>query len=253
MSAALVLLLVACAIALVPPAQGESPLYLTVEGRTTVAVREVNPYVAIAIGGPAEVPSGGNYSFIVSVTGDNVRDALVSPSNGVNQDGRFRFNLTAPSQAADMTIRVNVTSKGPSGAISSASYSYYVRSVVPITVTARVVNEGNIALTGVPVYFFADGQLKKTTFIDLPASGSRSLTYNWTEGASQGQHQLRMELDPNGRFVRFESGGTVYEQTIWVGGTNWGDTNAIFIGLFAIMAFAAYLVYKRPGPKRRKR
>lgn len=235
-----------------PGAEAENPLFIKVEGKNTVAIREVNPYVAIAVGGPAEVPAGGNYSFLVKVTGSNAVDALVSPSNGVTTTGIFRFNLTAPSNAADMTITVNVTSKGPSGQVTK-SYNYFVRSVVPIAISAKVVNQGTIAVAGVPVHFYADGALLESRTISISAGGSKTVTYNWTAGPSSGEHKIRVELDPDGEFVRFESGGTVYEQTIWVGGTDWGNFNAILIGLAVLLGFVAYLVYKRPETKRRKR
>lgn len=253
MSLALALLLLMGAIAMVPPTEAASPLYLNIEGRNTVAIRETNPYIATAIGGPGEAAVGGNYSFLVTVTGQDVTDALVSPGNGITKTGMFRFNLTAPSKAADMTITVNVTSIGPTGEQERLTRTFYVRSVYPITMSARVVNEGAMALSAVPVYFYADGKLLHVQLINLPASGSKVVTYNWTDSVSQGEHQLIMELDPNGKFVRFESGGTVYTQTIWVGGTDYGNTDAILIGAFAILLFVSYLVYKRPVAKRRKK
>ncbi|MEM0449261.1 MAG: CARDB domain-containing protein [Methanomassiliicoccales archaeon] len=232
--------------------QAENPLYIKVEGRNVVAVREVNPYVVTAIGGPAEVPGGGNYSFLVTVTGRNAVDALVSPANGVTPTGIFRFNLTAPSSATDMTITVNVTSTGPSGKVSKI-YNYYVRSVEPIVISAKVVNQGSIEVEGVAVRFFADGVLLQEKKVDIPAGASKVVTYNWTESVSPGEHRIRVELDPQGQFVRFESGGTIFEQTIWVGGTDWANFNAILIGLIILLGLLAYLVYKRPTTKRRRR
>jgi hypothetical protein len=229
-----------------------SPIYIKVEGKSTVAIKETNLYNVMAIGGPAE-GAGGNYSFLVTVEGQNVADAVISPSNGRSSTGTFKFNLTAPSTATEMTVVVNVTSESSVGTKQTATITYYVDSVVPIVIWAKVVNQGSIALSNVPVYFYADNQLLEQENISLAAGGSKLVYYNWTESVGQGQHEITVQLDPNGQFVRFESGGTVYSQTIWVGMNDYGNTDAIFIGGIVILIFVAYLVYKRPGSKRRKK
>ena len=248
----LLLLLVGGAALTAQAADATSPIYIKVDGLTTVAIKETNPYTVFAVGGPAE-GVGGNYSFTVTVEGTNVADAVISPANGKNSAGRFTFNLTAPSAATQMTIVVNVTSQSNTGSTQTATMTYYVDSVVPIVIWAKVVNQGSVALSSVPVYFYADGDLLEQENISLDAGGSKIVYYNWTASVGQGQHEVMVELDPNGQFVRFESGGTVYTQTIWVGMNNFSNTNAILIGGIVIMLFVAYLVYKRPGVKRRKK
>lgn len=229
-----------------------SPIYIKVEGESTVAIKETNLYSVMAVGGPAE-GAGGNYSFLVTVEGQNVADAVISPSNGRSSTGTFNFNLTAPSTATEMTVVVNVTSESSTGAKQTATMTYYVDSVVPIVIWAKVVNQGSVALSNVPVYFYADNELLEQENISLAAGGSKIVYYNWTESVGQGQHEITVQLDPNGQFVRFESGGTVYSQTIWVGMNDYGNTDAILIGGIVILIFVAYLVYKRPGSKRRKK
>jgi hypothetical protein len=234
------LLLLLGSLALAPqPADADSPIFINVDGLTTVAVRETNTYSVFAVGGPAEA-AGGNYSFSVKVQGSNVVDAVISPANGKSTTGRFTFNLTAPSAATQMTVVVDVTSESNTGSEMSATMNYYVDSVVPIVIWAKVVNQGSMALTGVPVYFYADGDLLEQEDISLAAGESKIVYYNWTASVGQGEHEIVVELDPDGQFVRFESGGTVYTQIIWVGLDNYGDTNAI-------------LIDKRPGAKRRRK
>gem|GEM_PF-2566558 len=229
-----------------------SPIFIKVDGKTTVAINEKNPYSVFAVGGPAE-GLGGNYSFVVTVEGKDVADAVISPSNGKSSVGKFTFNLTAPSAATEMTIVVNVTSESDTGSKLTATMNYYVDSVVPIIIAAKVVNQGSVALMDVPVYFYGDGELLEQQNISLAADGFRIVYYNWTESVGQGQHEVTVELDPNGQFVRFESGGTIYTQIIYVGMDNYGNTNAILIGGIVILLFVAYIVYKRPGQKRRKK
>lgn len=248
----LALLVMAGMVLTVPASDAASPLFVKVEGKSIVAVKEINPYVATAIGGPGE-GSGGNYSFVIALSGKDVSDALISPANGITKTGVFNFNLTAPSAATDMTILVNVTSERSNGEKATLVRSFFVRSVVPIVISAKVVNQGSMALDSVPVYFYVDGKKLDQRLISLAAGGSKVVTYNWTEGVLQGQHEVRVELDPDGQFARFESGGTVYTQTIWVGMSDFGNTDAILIGTLVLFFFLSYLVYKRPTPKRRKK
>ncbi len=229
-----------------------SPIFIKVEGKNVVAVSEKNPYTVFAVGGPAE-SAGGNYSFIVTVQGKDVTDAVISPANGKSSSGRFNFNLTAPSAITQMTIVVNVTSESSTGSKLSASMNYYVQSVEPVAIKAKVVNQGTVALTNVPVYFYGDGVLLEQVNISLAAGGSQTVYYNWTKSLGKGEHNVTVELDPNSEFVRFESGGVIYTQSVYVGMGNYDTTNAILIGGTIILLLVAYLVYKRPGQKRRKK
>jgi hypothetical protein len=249
---ALLLILLGGLIIASPTLDATAPIYIKIEGKATVAIDETNAYFVTAVGGPAE-EAGGNYSFIVTIEGQNVADAIISPANGKSSTGVFQFNLTAPSAATEMTIVVNVTSESSAGAKLVATMPYYVKSVVPIVITAKVVNQGSVDLSGVPVYFYADGDLLEEREIDLSAGGSKVVVYNWTDSVGQGQHEVSVQLDPNGQFVRFESGGTIFSQTIWVGMGDYGNMNAILIGGIMIFIFVAYIVYKRPGSKRRKK
>ncbi len=236
---------------MLPTTQGATPLYINIEGKSTVAVKEINPYVVTAIGGPGEA-TGGNFTFLVSLSGNNIADALVSPGNGRNAAGVFKFNLTAPSAATDITITVNVTSESSIGQKVVGIKQYFVKSVHPITISVTLVNQGSMALEGVPVYFYADGEQLATKIVSLPVGGSKEVTYNWTESVSRGQHEIMVKLDPDQKFVRFESGGVVYTQTIWVGEGNYSNTNSIFIGGIILLMLLSYLVYKRPAKRRKK-
>ena len=233
-------------------ADAVNPIYISVDGKSTVATGETNPYEIMAIGGPAE-GAGGNYTFSVTLEGKNIDDAWLYPSDGTSATGIFKFNLTAPTVTTEMTIIVDVTSSSSTGSKQTSSLNYYVDSVVPIVISAKVINQGSVALTNIPVYFYADGELLEETSVSLAAGASTFVYYNWTESVGQGQHEITVELDPNGQFVRFASGGTVYTQTIYVGMSDFGNTDAILIGGIVLLAFVAYIVYRRPMAKRRKK
>jgi hypothetical protein len=232
-------------------ADAANPIYISVDGKSTVATGETNPYEIMAIGGPAE-GTGGNYTFTVTLEGKNIDDALLYPNDGSSATGIFKFNLTAPTVSTEMTIIVDVTSTSSTGSKQTSSRNYYVDSVAPIVISAKVINQGSVALTGIPVYFYADGELLEEKSVSLAAGASTFVYYNWTENVGQGQHEVTVELDPNNQFVRFASGGTVYTQTIYVGMSDYGNTNAILIGGIVLLAFVAYIVYRRPAKRRKK-
>jgi hypothetical protein len=234
-----------------PPSSATSPVFIKVEGRNLVAVSEINEYVVTALGGPAEL-GGGNYTFLITVGGEGAADAIVLPSNGNSTTGIFRFNLTAASIVTEMALRINATSVGSDGDKAYAEYVYHVRSITPIVVSATVVNQGSMDLSGVTVDIYVDDQKMAQRTISVEAGSSRVVTYNWTESVAAGKHEVRMELDPGNQYVRFGSGETVYTQAFWTGGNDYGNTDAILIGLIIVLVFMAYIIYKRPAAKRRK-
>jgi hypothetical protein len=240
----------------VPVQQAEaatySPLFLKVEGPTLVSVSEMNQYTITGVGGPAE--SGGNYSFAAYVTGSQSDfTGFVRPLAGVSARSTFLVNVTAPNLGQTMTLFINMTStKGLD--TERASTSIVITVVNPIVISARVVNQGSMGVSGVPVKFLADGKQLYNTTIDLAAGESRTLVYNWTaQGISSGEHLVTVELDPNGQFVRFASGGTLFTQTIFVGGNDFGNINLLMVMMFILLLVLAYFIYKRPTKKKKKK
>jgi hypothetical protein len=228
-----------------------TPLFASLTGPTQVAINEKHQYQVIAVGGPG-VGSGGNYSFAFNVVGSSNTNALVTPDSGISTTGRFSTNVSVSSFAEDLTLSVKVTSYN-STAASNVTKSIVIKVVKPIVISANVVNQGNATLTGVPVTFFVDDVQLYNTTITLNSNATKTVVYNWTSQAiSDGEHSVRVELDPNSQFVRFSSGGTIFTQTIWVGASDTSGNDAILIGLFVLLLFVTYLVYKRPAKRRKK-
>lgn len=249
------LLLVAAMIALALPAQpagAASPFYVKVEGRMLVPISETNQYVVSMAGGPAE--SGGNYSYTAQVSGElSSFDGKVVPSNAQGTTPIFALNVTAPSVAQEITLWINATSvKGTASA--TASTLIHITVVKPIVISANVVNQGNVTVTGVLVRFLADGAELHNTTITLASGTSQTVTYNWTaQGISNGEHLITVQLDPQAQFVRLSSGGTVFTQTIYVGDTGFGNMDMVMVILFILFLLLAYFIYKRPTKKRKKK
>ncbi|MDD1769540.1 MAG: hypothetical protein LUO79_00480 [Methanomassiliicoccales archaeon] len=224
-------------------------LHATVEGPTQVAINEKHLYYVNVTGGHGADP-GGNFSYFAEVISPSGTDATVSPVNGVNASGTFVITITMPSKPGDITLRTNVS--GYSSLGTDLQTKLNIISVVsPIVLSAKVVNQGSVPLTKVPIVFYLDGSKVYNTTFDLAAGASRTIVFNVTNPVSSGQHVVRVELDPNNQFVRFAGGGTVFTQTVYVNPPDYGSTDGLLILLFIMLILVTYLIYKRP--KRRKK
>ncbi len=228
-----------------------TPIYAILTGPTLVAINEGHQYKVVAIGGPGE-GTGGNFSFEFTVLGSSQTDALVTPDSATSTTGECTVNLTASSFAEDLTLSVFVVSYNDT-ATSNITKTLAIKVVKPIVISAKVVNQGNATLTGVPVTFYVDDVKLYNTTVDLSAGATKTVVYNWTsQTVSDGEHTVRVELDPSSQFVRFSSGGTIFTQTIWVGASDSSGNDAILIGMFVLLLFVTYIVYKRPAKRRKK-
>jgi hypothetical protein len=228
-----------------------TPVFASLSGPTLVATNEKHQYQVVAIGGPGD-GTGGNYSFQFTLVGTRLTDAKVLPDSGGSKTGKFYVNVTASSFADDLTLSVKVGSYNATSS-SNITKTMVIKVVKPIVITAKVVNQGNATLTGVPVTFYVDDVKLYNTTINLSSKATKTVVYNWTsQTVGDGEHSVRVELDPNSQFVRFSSGGTIFTQTIWVGPTDSSGNDGILIGMFVLMLFVTYLVYKRPTKRRKK-
>ncbi len=225
------------------------PLHETVEGPMLTAINEKHAYYVNVTGGHGADPDG-NYSYAAEIISPSGTDATVSPINGVNRSGVFVFNVTMPSKAGQMTLRVNASGYSTLGT-DLLSREVLIQVVTPIVMSAKVVNQGSVAVTNVPIVFYLDdAQVHSTTF-DLAAGASTTVVFNLTSSVSTGQHTVKIVLDPTNQFARFEGGGSVFTKTIVVNPPDYGSTDGLLIILFVMLMIITYLLYKRP--KRRKR
>jgi hypothetical protein len=228
-----------------------TPVFATLSGPTLVATNEVHQYQIVAIGGPGE-GTGGNYSFQLVLSGSSKTDGKVLPDTGGSRDGKFYVNVTASSFAEDLTLSVKVGSYNGTSS-NNITKTMIIKVVKPIVITAKVVNQGNATLTGVPVAFYVDDVKLYNTTITLSSKTTKTLVYNWTsQTVRNGEHSVRVELDPNNQFVRFSSGGTIFAQNIWVGPNDSSGSDGVLIGLFVLVLLMTYFVYKRPAKRRKK-
>jgi subtilase family serine protease len=225
------------------------PIYVSIEGKNVVATSEKWQYVVNVIGGPGAL-TGGNFSYSAELVGTDISDSLVTPSSGVSSSGLFKINVTAPSLPQDVTLVLNVTSSTILDS-ENAVKTFPIKVLEPVVVQATVKNAGDFDVIGVPVSIHVDGTKVYETTVDVNSLSSRTITYNWTDPEmSQGEHVITVVLDPDNKFVEFESGGSVYTTTIYVGRSSFGTTDALLGILFVMSVVLVLIVYTRPKKRR---
>lgn len=247
------LLISLLAVAVLPAARPAEaltlPLYASVSGPTLVAVNEEHSYTVTVTGGHGGDP-GGNFSYYAEIISPSDTDGNVTPVNGVSASGVFVISIAMPSKPGDITLRVNVS--GYSSLGTDLLTKLIIISVVsPIVLSAKVVNQGSVPLTNVPIVFYLDGSQVYNTTFNLSAGSSNTIVFNMTIPVSSGQHVVVIELDPSNQFARFSGGGTVFTETVYVNPPDYGSTDGLLIILFAMLIIVTYLVYKRPKRKKR--
>jgi hypothetical protein len=225
------------------------PLHVVVSGPLRVAINEKHQYTIFVNGGHGGDP-GGNYSYFAEVVSPPSTDASVSPVNGVNATGNFVITVTMPSKAGEITLRVNVSGFSSLGT-DLLTRDILIEVVSPIVMSAKVINQGAIAVTSVPIVFYLDDVKVYNTTFDLAAGASKTIVFNMTDPVSSGQHTVKIVLDPTNQFARFEGGGTVFTKSIVVNPPDYGSTDGLLILLLVLLIIVSYLIYKRP--KRRKK
>jgi len=225
------------------------PIYVSIEGKNIVATGEKWQYVVKVIGGPG-AQAGGNFSYKAELIGPDVRDSLVAPSNGVSSTGVFNINVTAPSQPQDMILRLNITSSANLDSEKTVKI-FPIKVLTPVVVQATVKNTGEFGVKGVPVSIYANGAKVYETTVDIGPLSSETITYNWTDPEMRsGEQVITVMLDPDNKFVEFESGGSVYTMTIYVGKSSFGTTDALLGILFVVSVILVLVVYSRPKKRR---
>ena len=82
---------------------------------------------------------------------------------------------------------------------------------------------------------------------------TKTVIYNWTTTSlSAGSHTLKVQIDPNATFVLFDVGGTVMTTTFIYNQSGYGTINALLWVAVIVLAVVAFLVYRRPAPRKKK-
>lgn len=196
-------------------------------------------YVHVSTDRPA-----GNYTWNASVS-----SGTVTPTKGTTDAENLTLKVTASTTIGDLVLSITL-----SNGVVNQTEKYTIHVVSPVTITADVVNSGNVTLTNVPVQFKADGVVVNSTTFTIPANSTKTLTYNWTAGGlSNGQHTVQVVLDPDNQYVRFIDGSTTFTSTFYKGDTIYGTLDLVLVIAVAILLVAVFYTYMNRGKKKRKK
>lgn len=236
-------------------ASTDATISVQVNGPAVVSLGGVTQYTIKVAGGPAG-QTNGTYGCQVTMTGYAATNAtLINTGSASSQTGVFVFNLTTPQFVGDLTINVFASSTSLDGTLTTYNNDtkMNVKVITPIVFTVNIKNSGNMTVTNIPVYFYVDNNQVHVANVTIDPQSSKVVTYNWTTTSlGSGQHELKVQIDPNATFVLFDVGGTVMTTTFYFNQSGYGTTNALLYVAIAVLAFVAFIVYRRPAPRRKK-
>lgn len=236
-------------------ADTDQSISVSVSGPAVVGIGGVNQYTVKVTGGPAG-QTNGTYGCQVTMSGYASANAtLINTGSASSKTGVFVFNLTTPKVVGGLTINVQASSKSLDGTLTTYNNDTKtnVQVVNPIVFKVNIKNVGNMTVTNIPVYFYVDGNQIHVVNVTVDPQSTKAVSYNWTTTSlGSGQHELKVQIDPNATFVLFDVGGTVMTTTFYYNQSGYGTTNALLYVAIVVLAVVAFLIYRRPAPRKKK-
>ncbi|MFQ5837176.1 MAG: CARDB domain-containing protein [Thermoplasmata archaeon] len=240
MRALLVLLLLV--LALIPlPSQAQGPVAIFISTPDVAGTGKDVPVSVTVAGGPGE--DNGTFSIKVYLRGEDMEGAAPleeSPLEKSSSDKTFDFNVTMPlaEQQVEIVVEANST-KGGQWSVSSSSKTVTV--LVPLIVSASVVNTGDVEIKDVPVFLYLDGkQVAETRLGSLKPEEFEEVSFEYLPvGLSVGTHRLEIRVDLNEDGNIDPAMGEVVLQMTFVKEAE--PINPLYIVLAVIGAFVAAL------------
>jgi hypothetical protein len=204
-------------------------------------------------GGPAS-DLGGNFTYKAEIVADNKTGSSLTPSTGSSSTGVFKFNITMPGEAPQtIKVKVNATSKDASGDDSTEKVrEFEIKVVDPIILRATVYNFGLVDALNVTAKFYVDDTYLGMRKFDLPAGGSKELSYNWTWlNVANGRHTVKVVLDDANGIVEFSSGNNVYTMTVYIGEESNPLGAVLTVGVIIMSVFVFLTYLQKPARKKK--
>ena len=172
--------------------------------------------------------------------------SYVSPSYGVAESEGTPVTITAPSDPGMYTLTVEFTFTDDSDDTVTVTKTAPVRVVVPIVLSATLVNEGD-TIADMSVWFVVDGKVieESEQNVTINAKSSRSVTYDWiTGGLSGGEHkvELRGEVGP----IREDVKGLNDPTSFYVGQKSYTLTEALIVVVVIVLLIILIVVIRKP-------
>jgi hypothetical protein len=219
----------------------QGPVVVFISAPEVAGTGKQVPITVTVAGGPGE--ENGTFKIKVFLKGPDLQRASPledAPLEETSTDNTFSFNVTMPltEQRVEVVVEANST-KGESWTVGSATESIDV--LVPLEITATVVNQGDVEIKDVPVYLYLDGERVDETRLDSLSPGeSKEIRFEYLPvGLGVGSHTFEIWVDLNGDGEIDPSLGELVYRSTFVKEAE--PINPLYIVLGVVGAFVAAL------------
>jgi len=194
-----------------------------------------------------------NFSYLAEMTGANTTGGSVTPENATSGEGVFKVAIRGPITPGKITIKVNAT------ATEARNTWYRVKEfeidiAKPIYVKAKLVNNGDVAVTGVSVKMLVDGELMQTEEYNLTGRQTIDLNFSWVAASiSEGKHTVTLMIDDSTNIIDFSNGDNILTLDVYY--SNSGNIlRGVLVLMIVFVAIILVLTFlqKKGGSKRTK-
>ena len=170
----------------------------------------------------------------------------VSPSTGFATDEGVTITITAPNDPGMYALVVDFTFQNSSDQTMVVTKSAPLRVVVPVTLTATLVNNSG-TIADMSVWFVVDGKVvtESEQQVEIREYSSKTVTYEWVvENLPNGKHTLALsgEVGP----IRENVTGLDEPRNFFVGQTSYALTEALLAIMVIILLIVLIIVIRKP-------
>jgi len=190
-------------LAVLPSADAQDPVAITIRGPNAVAPASTHPFVITVTGGPA-AEHNGTFHIEYTLLGDNLFGADPQlPRTLANREGVFDINVTAPEAEGTVLLYVKAISQGDVN--ETAETRYAIDVFLPLDLRATIKNNGAATALNVTVFFFVDDRpVGNSSVVRIEAGGEATVNITYIPvGLLPGRHSVRIQadLDGDGKFL----------------------------------------------------
>ena len=199
-----------------------------------------------SVDGPVRAGTGDTVTFTLTVDGTasytaDIPGGSVEPDFGI-VDEEAEIEVTVPNTAGRHWLTVNFTFADGSEVVRE----WLIDVIEPYVFTARLVNNGDIAVNGLPVKFILNGETVNVTTVDLAAGEEKTVQYRHIEGLSSGRNTITVVLDAENDLVTLSTGTTSMTTVFYIGQADYSLSHWIMGLTLVIMTFGLIWVVRKP-------
>lgn len=200
-----------------------------------------------SVDGPVKAGTGDTITFTLTVDGTasytaEIPGGSVEPDFGI-VDEEAEIEVTVPNTPGRHWLTVTFTFDDASEVVRE----WLIDVVEPYVFTARLVNNGDIAVNGLPVKFILNGdRVIHQTTVDLAPGEEKTVEYRYIESLSSGRNTITVTLDSENELVTLSTGTTSMTTVFYIGQPDYSLSHWIMGLTLVIMTFGLIWVYRKP-------